>query len=248
MRGDKQDGDIGPHTDMRDTNQMCKCQVERRRCLDTRDTIALRESLSLGPCRQIDGWNAQGDFWLHDLKGCSVDVDKRGPQRFVPLDNVSERFFDQVRRQLAFDAPAHRYVQRGIARLELVERPEAVLRQGGRILNVAPHFDQGRYVRLFRLRGNVDIIQSERQGRIHVALRPFAPSGTRRRSESGRDTGVADGLSPSVASSAATAATVRWSSNCRALRRIPLRLARAAIWNKWIESAPRENRSLSRLT
>ena len=53
---------------------------------------------------------------------------------------------------------------------------------------------------------------------------------------------------PPSPTAAASAATVRWSSNCRALRRIPWRLARAAIWNRWIESAPRENKSLSRLT
>ena len=84
---------------------------------------------------------------------------------------------------------------------------------------------------------NIGVIQSrERPGGAHVAARPFAPAGNKRRNGLGRDSGTADGLSPSASSSAASAATVRWSSNWRALRRIPLPLARAAIWNKWIES------------
>ena len=65
----------------------------------------------------------------------------------MPLYNVSEGFFDQLRRKVAFDAPPYRDIQRSIPGFELVQNPEAVLRQGGRILNVTPHLDPGRRVR-----------------------------------------------------------------------------------------------------
>ena len=155
MCGDEHDGDIGPHPDMCDADQRCDCQVERRRRLDARDTIALCEGVSLGQHRQIDGRNAQRDLGLHDLKRLSINLDERGSQRFVPLDNLKEGLFDQFSRQVALDAPPHRDVQGRIAGFELVQQPEALLRQGGRILNAMPRFDRGLDVRPFCVRANV---------------------------------------------------------------------------------------------
>ena len=97
----------------------------------------LCEGLILGPCRQIDGRDAQPDVWLYDLKRLSINLGERGSQRFLPLYNLNKGLFDQFRRQVALDSPPHRNVQRGIAGFQLVQHPEALLRQGGGILDGA---------------------------------------------------------------------------------------------------------------
>ena len=66
-----------------------------------------KASASGSTVRSMDG-TRNDDFRLHDLERLSVDLDERRPQRFVPLDDLSEGFFDEFRRQVAFDAPSNR--------------------------------------------------------------------------------------------------------------------------------------------
>ena len=123
MHGDEQNGDMGTNLDMSNADQRRDRNVERRRCLEARDTFAFCEGLGLRPPRQVDRRDAERHFGLHHLNRLAVNLKEEGAQRFMSLNNLGERLFDQLRRQIPFDAPAHGDVERGIARVGASRAP-----------------------------------------------------------------------------------------------------------------------------
>ena len=105
-----------------------RVDVKRLVRLDQRDAFRFLARFRFGKRRQVDDRNVQRDGRLDDLARLAVFAFDERPQRFVARAQEPPGLGEVGVRNVALQTPAHRDVERRVARRELFLEPEALLR------------------------------------------------------------------------------------------------------------------------
>ena len=150
-------------------------EVEAAAALDAHPPAGL--GVGVDPPAQVDDAQVARAWRPDDLHRTPVDGRVRGAQHLVPPDDLVERAPERVDAQPAPEAAGDRDVVRPRDRLELVEQPDALLRERQRELAGADDGDD-------RAR-----VAAHRSGTRNASRPRNAPASARQPTSSGGDTG-----------------------------------------------------------
>jgi hypothetical protein len=127
-----------------DSQQRTLLQVERLSRRHGREAVGLRLSHALTQFAQVDHGQFDRPHRVDDLHRLAVDGDEGRAQRLVAAHHLGQRLAHRRHVEAPGQAHRHRHVVDRTLRLQLVEEPEALLREGDRQRAVAGDGDEGR--------------------------------------------------------------------------------------------------------
>jgi hypothetical protein len=221
-------------------DQRSGAKIERRARLDEADAVALGGARLGGEGLKIDLGDLQLCLGGDPLHRLALDLEEAGAQDFVARQDLVPSLLQERGVERALELPAHRDVVGGVAGLQAIEQPEALLRDRAREVAVLGGVREraargrcgGRGVPRVGLSvpgagSGQNLFAHRRHQRLRVAGRRSrwnCPSVGSAAFASPPSTGVA-----AASARAAMALSVRSCRSCLAVKRKPSRVERAII-------------------